>query len=148
MTNINIRSLAHSVLMVHDFDNALKFYCDTLGFAEMMRINHVNGELMLVCLRVTDNQFIEIFPGGKQKRGPDCNDTAFNHICLSVENIEENATALRERGITITSGPKLGLDRNYQCWIEDPEDNRIEFMQLMPGCMQELGIKRLAEMRA
>lgn len=148
MTNINIRSLAHAALMVYDVDNALKFYRDTLGFTEMMRLSHDSGELMLVYLRMTDDQFIEIFPGGKQKRGPDWNDTAFNHICLSVENIEETATALRERGIIITSGPKLGLDGNYQCWIEDPEGNRIEFMQLMPGCMQELAIKRLAEMRA
>ena len=37
----------------------------------------------------------------------------------------------------------MGLDRNRQCWIEDPDGNRIEFMQMSPESMQAEAIKRL-----
>ena len=148
MTPITIKSLAHAALKVKDIDRSLAFYRDTLGFAEMMRINHENGSLMLVYLRMTDNQFIEIFPGGEGDFAPGWNANAINHICLEVEDMQATAEALRERNVTFLHAPKIGLDGNWQCWIGDPDGNRIEFMQMMPGCMQEAAIKRLSGTRA
>ena len=144
MTPITIKSLAHAALKVKDIDRSLAFYRDTLGFAEMMRINHENGSLMLVYLRMTDNQFIEIFPGGEGDFAPGWNANAINHICLEVEDMQATAEALRERNVTFLHAPKIGLDGNWQCWIGDPDGNRIEFMQMMPGCMQEAAISRLS----
>jgi len=31
----------------------------------------------------------------------------------------------------------MGADGNYQYWIEDPDRNRIELMQIMPGSLQD-----------
>jgi lactoylglutathione lyase len=37
----------------------------------------------------------------------------------------------------------MGADGNRQCWIADPDGNRIEFMQMSPSCMQLDAIARL-----
>ena len=37
----------------------------------------------------------------------------------------------------------MGADYNYQAWIEDPDGNRIELMQMMPDSMQLAAIARL-----
>jgi lactoylglutathione lyase len=138
-----IKSLAHVALKVADLERSLSFYRDTLGFTEMMRINHDDGSLMLVYLRMTDDQFIEIFPQGRDERAPDKDANAINHFCLQVDSMAQTAAQLDALGIVMTTKPKIGLDGNWQCWIEDPDGNRIEFMQMTPGCMQEAAIKRI-----
>jgi lactoylglutathione lyase len=143
MTGLKIKSIAHTALKTPDLERSLAFYRDRLGFDEMMRINHADGSLMLVYLRMTDTQYVEIFPGGKGEIAPGWDDTAINHFCLQVEDIQATADDLRARGVSFIHEPKIGLDGNWQCWIGDPDGNRIEFMQMMPGCMQEVAITRL-----
>ena len=144
---LGISQIAHWALKVADLDRSLAFYRDTLGFREMMRINHVEapmaGQLMLVYLRVTDTQFVELFPYGKGAQAPDEDTTSMHHVCLQVSNMAETVAALRSGGVEIFRGPNLGLDGNNQCWIKDPDGNRIEFMQMLPGNMQEAAIARL-----
>jgi lactoylglutathione lyase len=148
MTGIpGIQSIAHWALKVSDLDRSLAFYCGKLGFEEMMRLHHDNGDTWLVYLRVTDTQFVELFPGGEGDRAPDFETTAMNHICLAVENVYFAAAALTDMGVELTTFPKLGLDGNRQAWFEDPDGNRIELMQMMPGNMQEVAINRMQARR-
>ena len=51
-------------------DAALDFYTNKLGFAEMMRLDR-DGRLWLVYLRITDDQFLEVFPEGEGERAED-----------------------------------------------------------------------------
>jgi lactoylglutathione lyase len=139
-----IQSIAHWALRVANLDRSLAFYRDTLGFGEMLRLFEDNGDPWLVYLRITDTQFVELFPGGVGDRAPERDATAMNHICLQVESVELAAAALRKLGVTITTEPKLGLDGNMQCWLEDPDGNRIELMQMLPGNMQEEAIRRMS----
>jgi lactoylglutathione lyase len=138
-----ISQIAHWALKVADLERSLAFYRDTLGFREMMRINHEDGRLMLVYLRVTDTQFVELFPEGKGSVSPDEEITSMHHVCLQVENIAETVTALQNLGVSLFRAVKLGLDGNNQCWIKDPDGNRIEFMQMLSGNLQEVAIARL-----
>jgi lactoylglutathione lyase len=144
---LGISQIAHWALKVSDLDRSLKFYRDTLGFAEMMRIYFPDGprkgDLMLVYLRVTDSQFVELFPLGKGSQAPTEDDTSIHHVCLQVDSIAQTAAELRKLGIALFREPKLGLDGNNQCWIKDPDGNRIEFMEMLPGNMQEVAIARL-----
>ena len=130
-------------LKVSNIENSLAFYRDRLGFAEMMRLNRDDGSLWLVYLRITDTQFIELFPGGEGSAAPGREVTAINHFCLECADLEATAAALREAGIRLTVEPKMGLDHNRQCWIDDPDGNRIEFMQMSPQSMQAEAIRRL-----
>lgn len=54
-----IIGLGHVAYKVKDLDESLEFYCGKLGLKEAFRLNHENGELMLVYLKVVEGQFIE-----------------------------------------------------------------------------------------
>jgi lactoylglutathione lyase len=142
-TKLGLARIGHIALKVADIRLSLEFYRDRLGFAEMMRLNHDDGRLWLVYLRITDTQFLELFPGGEGNRAPSPNATAVNHFCLECDDLDTTAAALKGAGIQLTVEPKMGLDHNRQCWIEDPDGNRIEFMQMSPHSMQTEAIRRL-----
>jgi lactoylglutathione lyase len=66
-----------------------------------------------------------------------------HHVCLQVDSIADTVTALKAGGVEIFRGPSFGKDGNNQCWIKDPDGNRIEFMEMLPGNMQEAAIARM-----
>ena len=142
-TKLGLAGIGHVALKVADIGRSLEFYRDRLGFAEMMHLNNDDGSLWLVYLRITDTQFLELFPDGQGDRAPDQNTTAVNHFCLECDDLDVTAATLRDAGVKLTVEPKMGRDGNRQCWIEDPDGNRIEFMQMSPSSMQAEAIGRL-----
>ena len=142
-TKLGLAGIGHVALKVADIGRSLEFYRDRLGFAEMMHLNNDDGSLWLVYLRITDTQFLELFPGGQGGRAPGRDATAVNHFCLECDDLDVTAARLRDAGVKLTVEPKMGLDGNRQCWIEDPDGNRIEFMQMSPSSMQAEAIGRL-----
>ncbi len=142
--SLGLKGIGHVALKVADIERSLAFYRDTLGFAEMMRLNRDDGALWLVYLRITDTQFLELFPGGEGDRAPGSERTAVNHFCLECNDLQATADALRAAGVKLTVEPKMGADNNWQCWIEDPDGNRIEFMQMAENSMQAEAIRRLS----
>jgi lactoylglutathione lyase len=143
MAQLGLLGIGHVALKVADIERSLQFYRDTMGFAEMMRLHRDDGALWLVYLRVTDTQFLELFPHGEGPRAPGSGQTAINHFCLECADLDATASALRAVGVALTVEPKMGADNNRQCWIEDPDGNRIEFMQMAPNSMQVEAIARL-----
>ena len=146
MAALGLTGIGHVALKVSDINRSLAFYRDRLGFQEMMHLDRDDGSLWLVYLRITDTQFLELFPGGKGEEAPGPDRTAINHFCLETADLDATANALRAAGITLTVEPKMGLDGNRQCWIADPDGNRIEFMQMGPASMQADAIRRLREL--
>jgi lactoylglutathione lyase len=149
---LGISQIAHWALKVHDLDRSLKFYRDTLGFAEMLRLSNSDGppdtHFSLVYLRVTDTQYLELFPDGIGNAVPSEKMTCMTHICLQVDSVAKAAAHLGTLGIPLFRQAKLGLDGNNQCWILDPDGNRIEIMEMLPGNMQEKAITRLTAIDA
>jgi len=143
LAHLGLTGIGHVALKVADIERSLAFYRDRLGFAEMLRLNRDDGRLWLIYLRITDTQFVEIFPEGEDGTAPGPNRTAINHFCLECADLDETADALRAAGIVLTVEPKTGADNNRQCWIADPDGNRIEFMQMAPDSMQAAAIQRL-----
>jgi lactoylglutathione lyase len=137
--------IAHVALKVKDLDRSLAFYTGKLGFKEMMRLDKPDGSPgpWLVYLRITDDQFLELFPEGVGDRAPDSGAVAINHICLGVDDLDAVLAQLDEAGVPLTVQKKMAADKNWQAWIEDPDGNRIELMQLMPDCLQIEAIARL-----
>jgi lactoylglutathione lyase len=68
-----------------------------------------------------------------------------NHVCLGVADIDDTIADLKAANIPLTVQKKMAADLNWQCWIEDPDGNRIEIMQLMPDCLQLEAIERLTQ---
>ncbi len=81
-------------------------------------------------MRVTDTQYIELFPDAVGDSAPPFANVGFNHLCLEVDDIDGAIAELTSKGVVLTAEKKLGVDHNYQAWIADPEGNRIELMQL------------------
>jgi lactoylglutathione lyase len=140
-----ITGIGHVALKVYDLEKSLEFYRDKLGFPEMMRMDHPNGGIWLVYLRITDDQFIEIFPGAENQRSPGWNGNAITHVCLTVDDLDAVVDRVEKAGIKLLLEKKIAGDGNRQAWIEDPDGNRIEFMQLNPDSLQ---LKAIARLRA
>lgn len=138
-----ISGLAHVAIKVTDLDRSLDFYINKLGFAEMMRLHQDNGAVWLVYLRITDDQYLEVFPGAENDRAPGWNANGMNHMCLAVDDIKALVGEIEAAGIPLLMPLKLAVDGNWQAWIEDPDGNRIELMQMDPNSLQLQAIARL-----
>ncbi|MES0165885.1 VOC family protein [Mesorhizobium sp. M0027] len=60
-----ITGFGHAAIKVKDLDASLAFYRDKLGFPEMLRLHNKDGSTWLVYLRITEEVFLEIFPGAE-----------------------------------------------------------------------------------
>ena len=140
-----ISGLAHVAIKVTDLDRTLDFYINKLGFPEMMRLHNDKGEVWLVYLRITDDQYLEVFPGAENDRAPGWNANGMNHMCLAVDDIEALVKEIEAVGIPLLLPLKVALDGNKQVWIEDPDGNRIELMQMDADSLQ---LKAIARLRA
>ncbi len=131
-----IKGIAHIAYNVLDMDKSLSFYCDVLGFQKVFEINDDRNRPWIVYIKVSDNQFIELFVTYNElllERPV----IGFSHLCLEVEDINEIANIMREHEIHLDVEPMQGKDKNYQCWVQDPDGNKIEFMQLDINSSQE-----------
>jgi lactoylglutathione lyase len=134
-------SLGHVAIRTKDIAKSLEFYTERLRFKEMLRLNYADGSLWLVYLRVTDTQYLELFPNGVGDRAPNREAVAVNHFCLTVDNIEQTVRDLAAAGIPLARELLMGPDGNPQAWFEDPDGNRIEIMELRDGCLQFEAVK-------
>ena len=140
-----INGFGHAALKVKDLDASLAFYSGKLGFPEMLRLNNNDGSVWLVYLRITDDVYLEIFPGAENDRAPGWNANGVNHLCLMIDNLDTFCPDIEAKGVKLTAQIKLGADGNRQAWIEDPDGNRIELMEMHPDCLQYRGLRRLRE---
>ena len=140
-------SLGHAAIRVRDFDRSLAFYVGQLGFQEMFRLDR-DGRLWIIYLRITDDQYLELFDEGSTDRAAPTEVTGLNHLCLTVDDLDGVIAQLAARGVPLTRPKKLAIDGNHQAWIEDPDGNRIELMQMSPDCLHFQAIRRLAAARA
>ncbi len=139
-----IKSIGHAAFNCYQYEKTLDFYTRVLGFEKMFEMKNDAGELWITYLRVSDEIYIELFP--KTGEAP-AKSGSYSHLCLEVDDIELTAKAVAERGAILDNNGRIntGKDGNLQVWTSDPEGNRIEFMQLMPGCLQLRAIERIKE---
>jgi catechol 2,3-dioxygenase-like lactoylglutathione lyase family enzyme len=129
-----IRKLAHLCLTTNNLDRQIAFYTQKVGLQEKFRFINSEGEMFGVYLGCGDTTFVEIFDqvlAAKQWGGdlrPLHEGNRYNHFCLEVTGLAELREELLARGVPI--GPiKTGIDQSLQAWADDPDGNRIEFME-------------------
>lgn len=138
-----ITGLGHVAIKVTDLDRSLDYYCNKLEFPEMLRLHHEDGSVWLVYLRITDEQYLEIFPGAENDRAPGWNANGTNHVCWTIDDLDATVARMKAKGLEMLSEIKPGLDGNRQAWLEDPDGNRIELMEMAPDCLQYQAIRKL-----
>lgn len=140
---LTVSSITHVAIRVKDVERTLDFYCGKLGMGEMMRLDR-DDRLWLLYLRITDTQFLEVFPEGVGERAAERDAVGFNHMCLEVADIDVAMRELDAAGVPLIRDKQMGADGNWQAWIEDPDGHRIELMQMMPDSLQAKAIARMA----
>lgn len=148
--------LGHVAIRARDIEKTAAFYRDVLGFPEAFRMYDLpNGALGSVHIYLAPNQFIEIFPGGRNalpegeaKAEAVARPIGLVHICLTCGDIEEMFQEIRARGAPIDTEIKTGVSKCLQFWTHDPDGNAIEFMQLTPGCLRTQAMERLKDKAA
>ncbi len=138
-------SIGHVAIRTKDLDASLDFYCNKLGLKEIMRLHRDNGDLWLIYLRLTDDQYIEVFPDAVGDRAPPREAIGLNHMCITVDDVESVVAQLDKAGVPLFQPLKMGGDGNRQAWIQDPDGNRIELMEMSPTGMQAEAIRRLKQ---
>lgn len=141
----NVTSIGHVAIKVKDFDVSLDYYVNKLGFPEMLRLHHDDGAVWLAYLRITDEQYLEIFPGAENDRAPGWNANGMNHMCWTIDDLDACVAEIKAAGLELMSEIKTGADGNRQAWLEDPDGNRIEMMEMAPNSLQYQAIKRFHE---
>ena len=109
-----ITSVGHVAIKVTDLDRSLDFYINKLGFPEMLRLHKDDGSTWLVYLRITDSQYLEVFPGAENDRAPGWNANGINHMCLTVDNIDE---VLLHEQLLFQSFSHTTQNSNNSAWI-------------------------------
>ncbi|MCE5200244.1 VOC family protein, partial [bacterium] len=92
----------------------------------------------LVYLQISENQFIELFPGAEGPHTP-AKTAGLVHICLMVDDIQQTYQELTSRGLQTNGEPILGGDNSWQFWTNDPDGNPIEFHQFTEESRQLRG---------
>lgn len=117
--------LSHVAIQVSDMAKALEFYSGLLGFAEQFRLNHKDGSLMLVALKVSDEQWIELFTGRPS------GEVDLHQIAFRVEDGEALRAYLGEHGVKVPPQLNKAQIGNLGFTARDPQGYTIEFVQYM-----------------
>jgi catechol 2,3-dioxygenase-like lactoylglutathione lyase family enzyme len=115
--------------IVDDIDTAIRFYCDRIGFREVMHPAPGFAMLDRGALRLVLSA-----PGGGPGGGaamPDGTLPApggWNRFAIEVDDLDATAAELRAAGVRFRSGVIEGVG-GKQVVIEDPSGNPIELFQ-------------------
>lgn len=126
-----VKGLAHTALNVADMEKSIDFYCNVLGFERAFEMEEPNtGEPWIVYLYAGGSQFIELFYGGINFTEYSNDNIGFSHLCFEVSDIHAIAEQIEKAGWELDRPVKFGIDNNWQCWVRDPDRNRVELMQM------------------
>ena len=125
-------TIEHVALWVADLEAARAFYVDVLGgVAGGKYVNARTGfESYFVSFAAGARLELMLRPDVALHR--DAGERlGYAHVALasgSREAVDALAARLRERGLTVASGPRLTGDGYYELAFDDPEGNRVEIM--------------------
>src|SRR5438093_10265720 len=85
----------HVGMAVENFDEAMTFYTQKMGFREAFTVRDANGQPTLAYVQVNRNTFIELQQANANRR------PGLNHFGLHVENLRATVATLKQRGVTV-----------------------------------------------
>jgi catechol 2,3-dioxygenase-like lactoylglutathione lyase family enzyme len=116
--------------IVDDVDAAIAFYCQHLGFSEVMHPSPMFAMLSRGDLRLVLSQ-----PGGQNLGGGSSladgrkpEPGGWNRFAVEVTDLTETVERLRSAGVRFRSNVIQGVGGN-QALVEDPSGNPIELFQ-------------------
>jgi len=123
MSTVSVRYI------VHDVDAAISFYCQHLGFLEVM-----HPAPAFAMLSKGDLRLVLSTPGGGPGGGAAMPDGTlpepggWNRFCLEVDDLAAAVVALRAVGVRFRNEVVTGVG-GLQILLEDPSGNLVELFQ-------------------
>ena len=124
----------HVCFLVADKEKEADFYCNQLGLKRMFEQSFPNTEVSAIYVRIAPGQFLELI-GNFPKEGK--SKTGFGHLCLHVEDIYVVHKELTDKGLNPTA-VEMGAAKCLKFYLDDPEGNTLEIMQLLPDSLQTI----------
>jgi len=120
---VEVLGIHHVALCVRDLDEALDFYRDRLGFAEMPERPDFGFRGAWLRAGVQQIHLYEM---------PEADPDRRQHVALAVDDLDAVAGMLESRGVAVDRRAHVpGAGR--QAFIRDPTGNRIELNQPEDG---------------
>jgi lactoylglutathione lyase len=132
-----IKRIAHLAFGVKDMKKTLHFYTEVMGFEKAFTLYDPNDSSIpwIEYIKISDSNFIEFFYSDPVNAFPK-DEVSYQHFCLETDDIHAFVKRMNDYHYPIDSPISMGLDNNWQCWIKDPDGNRIEIMQYGPNSLQ------------
>ncbi len=132
-----IKRIAHLAFGVKDMKKTLHFYTEVMGFERAFTLYDPEDQTIpwIEYVRVSENNFIEFFYSDPKKSFAK-DEVSYQHLCLETDDIQAFAKRMNDGSYPLDSPISMGLDHNWQCWVSDPDGNRIEIMQYGPKSLQ------------
>ncbi|MFI4911379.1 MAG: VOC family protein [Sedimentisphaeraceae bacterium JB056] len=127
-----ITQIAHICIHAKDLTASENFYCGILGLEKSFEFTR-NDEIFGLYLKAGHNTFVEIF-----KSTDPASEGSIKHLCLETDDIDAVAETLKAKGLAVTD-KKLGCDKTWQIWTEDPDGVKIEIHHYTAESMQFKG---------
>lgn len=124
----------HLCFYVKDLDASVKFYSEHLGFRKMFEQHFDAYDVHCVYLRIAPGQFLELF---NAKQELDNSHASFQHLCLHVDDLQAVYEELTAKGLKMTP-VEMGMAQCYKSYLDDPDGNKIELMQLTENSLQTI----------
>lgn len=122
-------SADHVAVRVPDFDAAIQWYQETLDFRLIQRFKVGDLEMAFIAPQSSETFRIELVSLPRQEtKGADAM-WGWDHLCLSVADVDATLAALRSRGVSIDRGPFVvaPIARKI-AFFRDPWGNTFEIM--------------------
>jgi catechol 2,3-dioxygenase-like lactoylglutathione lyase family enzyme len=129
-----ILGLNHAAFQVEDLRSADAFYHGVLGLDAAFQEPKPDGSPGLIFYKINDDQYLEVSAGLAAAE-----DRRMSHVAFQTNDLDKLHAILEAKGLKPTP-IKSGKDKNRNFGVRDPEDNRLEFTQYMPGSLHSNAI--------
>lgn len=124
-----LNGVNHVGIYVENFDQALAFYTQKMGFQEAFTVRNDKGEPVLAYVQVSRNTFVELQPAGPNRT------PGISHVGLHVDDIRATINTLKERGVTVEEA-RASSTKSLIANVSVPGGVRIELSELPPESLQ------------
>lgn len=123
----------HVGITVANFDEAMRFYTQSMGFREAFTVRDEKGQPVLAYVQVSRDTFMELQPAAADRR------PGISHVGLQVDNIRATLARLAQHGVKVDE-PRVSRTNSTIANATSPDGIRIELSELGPESLQRKAI--------
>jgi catechol 2,3-dioxygenase-like lactoylglutathione lyase family enzyme len=124
-----IVGLNHVAISVDNFDEATRFYSQTMGFRDAFAFREPDGTPTLAYLQVSRDTFIELMPSSAARPA------GLVHVGLEVAHLDATLGRLRQANMEVRDFGVSPRTNSRIAMMTTPEGTNIELLELGSGSL-------------